>query len=135
MNNYDKIKGRDRDVIRDALHQRSIQAKELAVECRKVKGQEALAKTFDAIAARAESVYDKLEELTTKGTPTTLLQAIENAIPIHIENDLPGLITDPAPIKAHVRDFLAQHFSKPMLEAPTQEESDRFKALFERIVK
>lgn len=68
--------------------------------------------------------------MTIKGTPTTLLEAIQDCV----DNSIYGE-RDALRIKSHVRDFLAQHFSKPMLEALTQEESDRFKALFERIVK
>lgn len=66
--------------------------------------------------------------MCTKGTPTTLLQAIQNGLD-HDKASYPADV-----IKAHVRDFLAQHFSKPMLEA-SPEESAKFKALFDRIVK
>lgn len=69
--------------------------------------------------------------MNPKGTPKTLIEAIRNGL--NEGANYSDTHTE-ATIKAHIKDFLAQHFCKPMVKASSPEESARFKALFDRLI-
>ncbi len=68
--------------------------------------------------------------ITNKGTPRSLLEAIDNGIEAGGPN---GELGHDTKIVAHVRDFLAQRFGAAMLAVDTAE-AERLQTLFKNIV-
>jgi len=73
-------------------------------------------------------LYDGMS--TNKGTPTTLLEAIQNGLS---DKETKGSRAEV--IATHVKDFNAQRFGRAMLQAGSDEETIALKSLFDDITK
>lgn len=81
---------------------------------------------------RRSFLIDAAGYFMNKGTPKTLIEAIQNGYMDSMEPEITvadGMLN----IRAHVKDFLAQHFSTALVAEDDEATAEKLKALWFKI--